>query len=56
VSSARAAVTRQNLSAGGEGSPMLEAVARERLKIQQVGRRLSGCCGICELWKLAVAL
>jgi hypothetical protein len=27
-------------------SPLLEAVARERLiKIQQGGKRISGCCG-----------
>jgi hypothetical protein len=38
-----------------EESSLLEAVARERLlKIQQVGKRLSGCCG--ELWRLPVAL
>jgi hypothetical protein len=29
-----------------EESPLLEAVARERLlKTQQAGNRLSGCCG-----------
>jgi hypothetical protein len=29
-----------------EESPLLEAVARERLmKIEQAGKRLSGCCG-----------
>jgi hypothetical protein len=29
-----------------EGSPLLEAVVRERLlKIQQAGKKLSGCCG-----------
>jgi hypothetical protein len=37
-----------------EDSPLLEAVARERLaKAQRAGRRLSWCWG--ELWRLAVA-
>jgi hypothetical protein len=27
-----------------EESPMLEAVARKRLKTQQAGKRISGCC------------
>jgi hypothetical protein len=38
-----------------EESPLLEAVARERLvKTQQAGKRLSGCC--CDSWRLEVAL
>jgi hypothetical protein len=40
-----------------EESPLLEAVAREWLvKMQQAGKRLSGCIGDCELWRLAIAL
>jgi hypothetical protein len=36
-----------------EESPLLEAVARERLvKTQQAGRRLSGCCG--DLWIVGI--
>jgi hypothetical protein len=36
---------------------MLEAVAREPLvKTHQAGKGLSGCCGDCELWSLAVAV
>jgi hypothetical protein len=35
-----------DVSAGAEESPLLEAVARERLlKTQQARKRLSGCCG-----------
>jgi hypothetical protein len=40
-----------------EESPLLEAVARERLvKTQQAGKSLAGTVVICELWRLAVAL
>jgi hypothetical protein len=40
-----------------EGSPLLEAVTRERLvKTQQAGKGLAGAVVICELWRLAVAL
>jgi hypothetical protein len=40
-----------------EESPLLEAVARERLvKTQQAGKGLAGAVVICELWRLAVAL
>jgi hypothetical protein len=38
-------------------SPLLEAVARERLvKKQQAGKRLASAVMICELWRLEVAL
>jgi hypothetical protein len=37
-------------------SPLLEAVARERLKAQQTGKGLAGGVVICELWRLAVEL
>jgi hypothetical protein len=36
---------RNDVGSGAEESPLLEAVARERLKTQQAGKRLSGCCG-----------
>jgi hypothetical protein len=40
-----------------EESPLLEAVARERLvKTEQAGKGLAGAVVICELWRLAVAL
>jgi hypothetical protein len=40
-----------------EKSPPLEAVAREWLvKTQEVGKGLPGAVGICDLWRLAVAL
>jgi hypothetical protein len=40
-----------------EESPLLEAVARERLmKTQQTGKGLTGAVVICELWRLAVTL
>jgi hypothetical protein len=40
-----------------EESPLLEAVARQRLaKKQQGGKGLAGAVMICELWRLAVAL
>jgi hypothetical protein len=40
-----------------EESPLLEAVARERLmKPQQAGKDSTGTVVICELWSLAVAL
>jgi hypothetical protein len=40
-----------------EESPLLEAVARERLeKTQQSGKGLAGGMVICELWRLVVAL
>jgi hypothetical protein len=46
-------VCEENLSGEAEKSPLLEAVARERL-VKTAGRkRLSGCC---ELWRLAMAL
>jgi hypothetical protein len=45
------------LSAEVEASPLLEAVARERLmKTQQAVKFLSGAAVICELWRLAVML
>jgi hypothetical protein len=35
-----------------EESPLLEAVARERLvKTQQAGKGLAGAVVICELWR-----
>jgi hypothetical protein len=38
-------------------SPLLDAVARERLvKIQQAGKDLGAAGVICEMWRLAVAL
>jgi hypothetical protein len=40
-----------------EESPLLEAVARERLvKTQQAGKELVGAVVICELWRLDMAL
>jgi hypothetical protein len=40
-----------------EESPLLEAIARERLvKTQQAGKGLADAVVICELWRLAVAL
>jgi hypothetical protein len=40
-----------------EESPLLEAVARERLvKTQQAGKGFAGAAVICKLWRLAVAL
>jgi hypothetical protein len=40
-----------------EESPLLEAVARERLvKRQQAGKGLAGAVVICELVRLVVAL
>jgi hypothetical protein len=39
-----------------EASPVLEAIARERLVTQQTGKDLMGAVVICELWRLAVAL
>jgi hypothetical protein len=40
-----------------EESPLLEAVARERLvKTQQARKDFAGVVVICELWSLAVAL
>jgi hypothetical protein len=40
-----------------EESPLLEAVARERLlKSRQAGKDLAGAVVNCELWRLAVAL
>jgi hypothetical protein len=39
-----------------EESPLIEAVARERLKTQKAGKGLAGAMVICELWRLAVAL
>jgi hypothetical protein len=39
-----------------EESPLLEAIARERLlKTQQVVKGLAGAVMICELWRLSVA-
>jgi hypothetical protein len=41
----------------GEESPLLEAIARERLlKKQLVGEGLAGAVVIFELWRLAMAL
>jgi hypothetical protein len=40
-----------------EESPLLEAVAKERLvKTQRGWKSLDGAVVICELWRLAVAL
>jgi hypothetical protein len=40
-----------------EESPLLEAIARERLmKTQQAGRSIAGAVVICELWRLVVVL
>jgi hypothetical protein len=40
-----------------EESPLLEAIARERLvKTQQTGKGLAGAVVICELWSIAVAM
>jgi hypothetical protein len=40
-----------------EKSPLLEAVARERLvKTQKAVKGLAGAVVICELWRLAVEL
>jgi hypothetical protein len=40
-----------------EGSPLLKAVARERLvKAQQAGKDLASAVVICEFWRLAVSL
>jgi hypothetical protein len=40
-----------------EESPLLEAIARERLvKTQQAGKVLAGSVVICKVWSLAVAL
>jgi hypothetical protein len=39
-----------------EESPLLEAVARERLVTKQAGKDLAGTVVICELWRLAVVL
>jgi hypothetical protein len=40
-----------------EESPLLEAIARERLvKTQQAGKDLACAMVICELWRWAVAL
>jgi hypothetical protein len=39
-----------------EESPLLEAVARERLVKRQAGKCLAGAVVICELWSLAVTL
>jgi hypothetical protein len=47
----------RNWEREAEESPLLEAVARERLvKTQQAGKGLSGAVVICELWWLAVEL
>jgi hypothetical protein len=34
----------RTLECEAEESPMLEAIVMERLKTQQAGKRLSGCC------------
>jgi hypothetical protein len=40
-----------------EESPLLEAVARERMvKTWQAGKELVDAVVICELWRLAMAL
>jgi hypothetical protein len=40
-----------------EESPLLEAVARERLvKIQQAGKDLVGAVVICNVWRLTIVL
>jgi hypothetical protein len=44
-SSAWEAVKRGSECVKLKKSPLLEAVARERLMTQQAGTRLSGCCG-----------
>jgi hypothetical protein len=53
-SCARAAVTREPEA---EESPLLEAVARERMvKTQQAWKGLTGAAVSCKVWRLAVAL
>jgi hypothetical protein len=40
-----------------EESPLLEAIARERLvKTQQAGKGLARSMVMCELWRLAMTL
>jgi hypothetical protein len=47
----------RTLAREAEESPLLEAVARERLMTQQAGKRFSGCCGdFYKVWRLVVAL
>jgi hypothetical protein len=46
-----------NVSTEAEESPLLEAVARERLvKTQQAGKGLAGAVVICKAWRLVVVL
>jgi hypothetical protein len=48
---------KTGLEPEAEESPLLEAVARERLvKTQQAGKGLADSVAICELWRLAVVL
>jgi hypothetical protein len=48
---------REDLSPEAEDTPLLEAVARERLvKTQQAGKVLACAAVICKLWTLAMAL
>jgi hypothetical protein len=45
------------VSTEAEESPLLEAVARERLvKTKRAGKGLAGAVVISELWRLVVAL
>jgi hypothetical protein len=49
--------TPRTSECGAEESPLLEAVARERLvKTQKAGKDLAGAVVISEVWRLAVAL
>jgi hypothetical protein len=46
-----------DVSTEAEESPLLEAVARERLlEAQQAGKDLAGAVVICEVWRSAIAL
>jgi hypothetical protein len=48
---------REDLSAEGEESPLLETVTRERLvKTQQAGKDLACAVVMCEVWKSEMSL
>jgi hypothetical protein len=50
-------VDKRTWAREAEESPLLEAVAKERLvKTQQAGKGLAGAMVICEVWRLAIAL
>jgi hypothetical protein len=42
---------KRTLAQEAEESPLLEAVAKKRLKIQHAGKGLAGAVVICELWR-----